>query len=214
MLLRVEKGLWETAMLRYLSTFVLSFLCATALTAEPRMLDRLIVEINGKSFSQRQIEIYHALRTIVAGGGPRKALLDESSWKEAVESFKNEMLVYANIEGDQQRMDSFQADKTALQQAEREIQRLQLDDKPLLDRFKRLGLTEAEIQRNLLIIFRIQAYVRSRVQVLNPELETKGLLDVDSKADWFTSLLRSTTFRFYDSAKDYVLLQARKKDET
>ncbi len=196
-----------------LTCFMLSLLYTFSLRAEPRMLDRLILEINGKSFSQRQIEIYHSVRTIAGGSRSRKALLDTATWKSAVETFKNEMIVFASIEGDQTRNDSFQADNRALQWAEKEIQKVQLEDKELLAFFKRQGVTEAELQKNLVTIFRIQAYVRSRLQVLNQDsdLSAKDLLDIDPDSDWFASMQKATPYRFYDRAKEFQALQVARK---
>ena len=42
--------------------FLLSFACLMSQAVEGRTLDRLILEINGQAFSQRQIEIYQAIR--------------------------------------------------------------------------------------------------------------------------------------------------------
>jgi|GEM_PF-6691665 hypothetical protein len=192
--------------------FLFSVLAATSIVAEPRMLDRLILEINSKSYTQRQIEIYHALRTIAMGEPIAKALPSSSGWKDAVEIFKNEILVYSNIENDPQRMESFQPDNKALQEAEALVQKAQLEHDGFRGFLRGYQVSETEIIRNLLTFFRVQAYVRSRIQVIGPTAggSVPPLLSIDAKSDWFSSLQRMTPYRLFDRAKEYRPIELKK----
>lgn len=194
-------------MRKIFSTFLLYLLYTASTIAEPRLLDRLILEISGKSFSQRQIEVYHSLRTLAAGEAPSKALLNPENWKGAIERFKNEMLVYANIESDAQRMESFQPDQAAMKAAALRVQAVQLEDRSIQDLFKRLGLREGEIVQELLIIYRVEAFVRSRALVTASNREDNpSLSPIDPKSDWFLAMQRLTPYRFYDGATEFAAL--------
>ncbi len=199
-------------MRRQLLWLLVYLLAATSAVAQPRMLDRLILEINSKSYTQRQIEIYHALRTIAVGEPLAKALPSASGWSEAVEIFKNEILVYSNIENDPQRMESFQPDNKALQEAEALVQKAQLEHDPFREFLRRHQVSDTEIIRNLLTFFRVQAYVRSRIQVITPA--TGGLapaaFSIDAKSDWFSALQRTTPYRLYDRAREYKVLEPKR----
>lgn len=198
-------------MRRLLSYFLLYLLYTASTIAEPRLLDRLILEINGKSFSQRQIELHHVLRTLAAGEAPSKALLSPEHWKGVIERFKNEMLVYANIESDAQRMESFQPDNAAVKAATLRVQATQLEDKPVQEVFKRLGVREDEIVQELLIIYRVEAFVRSRALVTaSTRGDSPALHPIDTKSDWFLALQRLAPYRFYDGATEFVALQGRR----
>jgi hypothetical protein len=189
--------LWFGPLLMYAST----------LMAEPVLLDRLIVEINAKSYSQRQIEIYQGLRTIAMGETPAKALPHADTWAGTLETFKNEMMVYSLIESDAQRLESFQADQKKLEEGEKSILRWQQSDKAFDDFVRRRGLTEAEIVRVLITVFRVQAYVRSRVQLISQGSGEDGkFLSIDPMADWFQSLQKLTSYRYYGKARDYIPL--------
>ncbi len=198
-------------MKRILSSFLLYLLYTANALAEPRLLDRLIFEINSKSFSQRQIEIYHSLRTLAAGEAPSKALLNATNWKESIERLKNEMLVYSNIESDTQRMESFQPDNAALKAAELRIQKAQLEDPGIQELFKRLRIKEDEIQAELVVIYRVEAFIHGRAVVSTPARDKESKLrEIDTKSEWFRALERLTPYRLYDGASEFVALQARR----
>lgn len=194
----MKRLLWFALLLMYTSTVM----------AEPALLDRLIVEINGKSYSQRQIEVYQGLRTIAMGELSGKALPEADTWMQAVESFKNEMVVYSLIESDAQRMESFQADLKKLQEARQNLERWQQSNKSFDEFVRQRQVTEAEIERILSIVFRVQAYVHSRVQLsAEGSTDEKRFLSIDPTADWFESLQKLTSYRFYRKAKDFVPLR-------
>src|SRR5690242_17576020 len=97
---------------------IVAFFVSATLMAEHSLLDRLLVEINGKSYSQKQLETYMLLRTIAMGEDLNKAFPSAESWSEKVEQFKNEMIVYSQLENDQQKLDSFAPDSKKVQDAE------------------------------------------------------------------------------------------------
>lgn len=194
----MKRLLWSALLLMYTST----------LMAEPDLLDRLIVEINGKSYSQRQIEVYQGLRTIAMGEAPSKALPQANTWVQVVETFKNEMVVYSLIESDAQRMGSFQADQKKLEETTANFRLWQQRDQSFDDFVRQRQLTEAEIGKIFNTVFRVQAYVRSRVQLSEQgNVDEARFLSIDPLSDWFQSLQKLASYRFYGKAREYVALR-------
>ncbi len=182
------------------------FLCATLL-AEQFLLDRLIVEINGKSYSQKQLETYMLLRTIAMGEELNNAFPTAANWPEEVEQFKNEMVVYTQLENDQQKLDSFAPDSKKVQDAETALASLQSKNSQL-DRFLRQRqLTEGDIAKILTSIFRIEGYTKSRQQLTAAKTQDDiSFVRIDPNADWFQALSKATAFRFYAKAKEFGTL--------
>ena len=182
-------------------------LFSATLMAEQFLLDRLIVEISGKSYSQKQLEDYNLLRTIAMGDGPRQGLPSPEKWPEQVEQFKNDMIVYNQMENDQQKLDSFAPDSKKVQAAEKALVAAQVGD-PDLDKFiRQRQLTEAEISRILMVVFRVEGYTRNRLQLSAVKTNEENVFTrIDPKADWFQALTKATAYRFYFQAKGYKVL--------
>ncbi|MBC7659773.1 MAG: hypothetical protein H7249_08695 [Chitinophagaceae bacterium] len=185
----------------------MTFLFSAALMAEQSMLDRLIVEISGKSYSQKQLEVYVLLRTIAMGEGVKRGLPSAETWAEHVENFKNDMIVYTQLENDQQKLDSFVPDFKNVATAEKALVSAQAKD-PALDAFiRQRQLTEAEISRILTILFRVEAYTKNRLQLSALKTnEESSFISIDPKTDWFVALSKATSYRYYAHAKDYKTL--------
>lgn len=191
---------------------VMYFFVSATLMAEQSLLDRLIVEINGKSYSQKQLETYELLRTIAMGDEPRSGLPSSERWAQQVEQFKNEMIVYTQLENDQQKLESFAADSKKMQDAETALGSAQ-GKNPELDHFIRgRQLSEADISRVFLMVFRVEAYTKSRQQLTAAKTQDdNSFTQLDPKADWFQALSKATAYRFYTRAKDYAALVPYRK---
>ncbi len=77
-----------------------------------------------------------------------------------------------------------------------------------IDRFIRgRQLSEAEIGRIITMVFRVEAYTRSRQQLTTAKTQDDdSFVRLDPNTDWFLALSKATPYRFYDKAKDYVAL--------
>jgi hypothetical protein len=178
----------------------------TYAAAAPLLIDRLIVEIGGKSYSQKQLEIYGLIRTIAMGEPANLGLPNSERWPEQVESFKNEMIIVTQLENDQTKLDSFLPEAAKVGEALKALTALQSKD-PAVDAFIRgHSLSESQISQTLTTIFRVEGYTRSRLQLSQTRSiddREQGFVKLDPKAEWFQSLQKATAFRFYSQAKDY-----------
>ncbi|RYZ50576.1 MAG: hypothetical protein EOP07_22725 [Proteobacteria bacterium] len=186
---------------------VMFFFVSATLMAEQMTLDRLIVEINGKSYSQKHLETYILLRTIAMGEEPRRALPSAENWAEHIEQFKNEMIVYTQLENDPQKLESFAPDSKRVQDAESILTSLQSKNSELDKFIRQRQLSEANISEILTMVFRVEAYVKSRLQLAAARSQDESAFTrLDPTADWFLALAKATPYRFFAKAKDYVAL--------
>ncbi len=179
------------------------------ISAAPVLVDRLIVEISGKSYSQKQLEVYHLLRTIAVGDDVRKGLPSEANWAQVLESFKNEMIVITQLENDQTKLDSFLPDTAKLDAAHKAVLDRQNKDKDVDTFLRQRALTDSDIHKVLTMIFRVEGYARSRLQLSSARtIDEQGpdFIQLDPALDWFQALQKATAYRFYLQAKTYQSL--------
>jgi hypothetical protein len=176
--------------------------------AKPRTLDRLVLEINGKSYSQRQIEIYQALRTIASGEASDKGLPGPDTWLLAIDHFRDEMMIYINIENDAEKMEKLQADSRAIRQVQEKLEGLVATDDKWRDFHRRYSISDREATEHLIRMFKVQAYLESRGR---PATHGQGALSgyrkIDVNESWFVTLFHATPHRLYDRARRYQVIE-------
>ncbi|RZA17805.1 MAG: hypothetical protein EOP10_22075 [Proteobacteria bacterium] len=184
------------------------FLKSTA-SAAPLLVDRLIVEISGKSYSQKQLEVYGLIRTIAMGEAASLGLPTSERWPEQVETFKNEMIIVTQLENDQTKLDSFLPEASKVSDAVKALNAVQGKDSAVDAFIRGRSLSESEITKTLTTIFRVEGYTRSRLQLSQTRsLDDQGpsFIKLDPNAEWFLSLQKATAFRYYSQAKEYRAL--------
>lgn len=195
-------------MMRSLLCFLVISVYSMSTLAKARTFDRLVLEINGKSFSQRQIEVYQALRTIAIGEPSDKGLPGPEGWILALESFRDEMMVYINIENDAEKMDMLQGNSKAIGQVQEKLEALVTTDDKWRDFRRRYSISDSEAWRQLNRMFKVQAYLESRVRPAGTgQGGISGYRRIDRTAEWFVTLFHATPHRLYDKAREYQVIQ-------
>lgn len=182
------------------------FLSSSQGFSTPVLVDRLLLEISGKSYSQKQLEVYTLLRTIAMGEPARSGLPSGEKWSEQLENFKNEMVIVTQLENDQTKLDSFLPDTKTLTDGEQALNTAQSKDAEVDAFIRQRGLTDSDMSKLLTMIFRVEGYTRSRLQLTQTRsADDKGpnFIKLDPSAEWFQALLKATAYRFYAQAKVY-----------
>jgi hypothetical protein len=194
--------------MRSLLCFLVICVYSMSTLAKPRTLDRLVLEINGKSYSQRQIEIYQALRTIASGEPSDKGLPGPAYWSASLESFRNEMMIYINIENDAEKMEKLQGDNKAIRQVQEKLEALVATDDKWRDFHRRYSISDREVTEHLIRMFKVQAYLESRGR---PAPSGQGALSgyrkIDVAEPWFMTIFHATPHRLYDRARTYQVIE-------
>ena len=195
-------------MLRSLLGFLLALAYSMSIEAKTRTFDRLILEINGKSYSQRQIELYQALRTIALGEPSSKALPGPEVWAASLDSFLQEMMIYINIENDAEKMNSLELNSKAIRQVQGRLEALQAADEKWRDFLRRYQVGDREVTDQLIRMFKVQAFLQSYVRLAaSGQGGALSILRIDPNAEWYVALIRATPHRLYDRARDYQYIQ-------
>ena len=195
-------------MMRSLLCFLVICVYSMSTLAKPRTLDRLILEINGKSYSQRQMEVYQALRTIASGEPSDKGLPGPDNWLSSIDSFRDEMMIYINIENDAEKMEKLQVDNKAIGQVQEKLEALVATDDKWRDFHRRYSISDREVTEHLIRMFKVQAYLESRGRPATPgQGVLSGYRKIDVADAWFVTLFHATPHRLYDRARSYQLIE-------
>ncbi|HYX36034.1 MAG TPA: hypothetical protein VE954_23275 [Oligoflexus sp.] len=195
-------------MMRTLLCFLVICVYSMSTLAKARTFDRLVLEINGKSYSQRQIEVYQALRTIASGGPSDKGLPGAEGWILSLDSFRDEMMIYINIENDAEKMDSLQVDSKAIRQVQEKLEALVATDDNWRDFRRRYSISDREVTEYLIRMFKVQAYLESRGRpVTTGQGAPSGYRKIDASEPWFVTLFHATPHRLYDRARAYQVIE-------
>lgn len=179
------------------------------LSAAPVLVDRLVVEMSGKSYSQKQMEVYTLLRTIAMGEPARSGLPSSDLWAVQLEDFKNAMIIVTQLENEPTKMESFLPDSQRLIEAEKALSEVQSKDKEVDAFIRQRGLSDADLNKSLTMILRVEGYTRSRQQLAQMRpIDEKGpnFVKLDPSLPWFQALLKGVAYRYYSFAKEYKTL--------
>ncbi len=174
--------------------------------ASPNLLDRLVVEVSGKSYSQKDLETYILLRTIAMGEGARRGLPSAETWLEHMETFKNEMIIVTQLENDQTKLDSFLPDSKKISEAQKALSDAQSKEREVDTFIRQRGLTDADLSKVLTSILRVEGYARSRMQLTQTRTNDNqgpGFIKLDRESEWFKALQKTVAYRYYLGAKEY-----------
>ena len=169
--------------------------------------DRLVVSVNQANFTQRQAEIYLAVKEAIRGGaGDRVAFIGASNWPQALDAFTEDMAVLLEL----QRLGSF----TVLDQASEKyaaLLRQRLREQPQLKaQLRRLGADEPAIARGLDTVLRVSAFRQSKDRQESQSSQAmgqKGQGRPSGAPKWLTDLLDRTVTRRYVGASQYQLIE-------
>lgn len=197
--------------MRFLIAIILMPLCfmhpgvAMANAAAPVLLDRLVLEVNKVSFTQRQFELYMALKSILEQGTAGQVeLVTERNWSSQLQSFKNEMLV----EQEASRLSSVQPNRKMVEASKRMVDNKRQGDLIFSSFLHRVRANDTNIRRTLALVMRVKGFVISRQRQRTGRVaakQRKGVLDKD--ADWFQDLERRVPYRIYEGARKWQPVQ-------
>jgi hypothetical protein len=185
--------------------------------------DRLVVSINNVPYTQRQVEVYIAIKESLRR--PRRAapvrLVSAGNWSEAVKVFSDDMLILQEAV----RLGSFQTAEQNFDKYEQVVRARCKDDDGLRAVAARLGIDDLTIAKTLETVLRVAAFRRSKdrqAAVAGAGAEAgKGKaknkdddegLEEDAKAApagaarWFVELEERAVVRMFQDAHDYVVI--------
>ncbi len=184
------------------------FVSTPHMLAEGTVLDRLVLEVNGKSYTQRQVEVYTLLRAVAQGRGAQSGLITLETWPKALQIFQDEAILLESLQKDPAKNDVPTADSKNAQSLQAEVERLQINDANFQGFMKGYRVSESELRQAI----RMLLLVQSGLQLHKPaEGNSNVWLVLDPQSPWYTDVKRTLPTRYYTGAKTYLRLQERRR---
>ena len=156
----------------------------------PPLGDRLILELNRDSFSQRQAEVYLLVRSLTGSGRPVRALAtDGSAWQESLEQFRDDMMVFLET----RRLGRFQPENAQIQQKAERLLWLARQRPYLKHSFTQLGIDRWTSLRTIAMVMQVEEFRRLKAGTGDHR--------------WFSSLEQRYVVRWFDGSEQYLLIR-------
>ena len=198
-----------------LTSFFLAGLTILALLTPSRgvagqILDRLILEVGTVSYSQRQFESYTVIYSVLTNPNESRFVsVGPDTWLPLLLKFRDQM----TIEQESQRLSSFQASGTSVDEAFGVLRDRRSRDIIFADFLAVYKLTDVDLRQILHSILRVSEYVKSKSR----GKDWQGVRDIKLRDfDWFRKLSRRSPYRIYEGAREFTkiypnLIRSRSK---
>lgn len=181
-----------------------------AAQSNKKVVDRMLLSVGQKNYSQRQFEIYIAAKSLVLGKKESERKLDgkvsDSDWKQLLESFRNEMILKSSAERESFQNQNLQLSKHTVDAA---IKLLNANLKKFTDTaiwLKQFKVSSNELRSAVSSMLLVQAYLRRQDSLVNSTSGRYWGYQIDDKSRWFKRLEEQTPYRFYEGALNYQKL--------
>ena len=182
-----------------------SFSSAYAAQSNEMIIDRMLLSVGQKNYSQRQFEIYQLVKSTILGKTIPLAnqVVNPADWKSGLENFRNEMILRGAAERESFENQNLQLAKhtvdAALKLFNKNIAK-QEASKTWLERYK---VSANELRSAVSDMLLVQAYLRRKNSLVNTPKERFWGYKVDDATSWFKRLKDQTPYRFYEGALNY-----------
>ena len=174
--------------MRLLLTFVLAVFCSAY-----QLGDRLLLQINNVSYTQRQLEAHTLIREALQVTQPstERLVISAQVWRDLLDKFREDMLILLELE----RYDRYRPSETDIDTARRYVMQQQAK---LQADFVRLGIDDNMLTELLAVNLKINAYRRAQEQ------------KTTAKPRWLHKIEQRNFVRFYRGSSLWMPIQPQK----
>jgi hypothetical protein len=171
------------------------------------LADRLVVEVDGTAYTQRQVELYTTLKSVLRQSDESQVtIMDEKNWSEGVEEFARDMM----LEHEAQRLGSFQPSRKVVLEAEKMIVSTRQKNLAFGTFLERMDASSLSLRRTLASVVRVHSFILSKESFANSKKKTKVSKDWQNE-EWFKRLEERSSYRYYANGAKYEVITPRVK---
>lgn len=158
--------------------------------------DRLLVSINSTPYTQRQMEVYLAVKEGLREATKEAApVLSAANWSAALAAFSEDMIIHQEAH----RVGSFQVSESAEKIARGKFESRRNADAGIAASVRRLGIDERSLTRTLHTVLRTEAFRRNKERQ-----SVVARADDDGAPRWFEEIKDRAVVRFFAEAETYI----------
>jgi hypothetical protein len=192
---------------------ITNYQCPDACAATPEsgggravLADRLVAQINAVAYTQWQVESYLLVKECLRSaptstGGPsaEPTLPDAGRWKQAVESFLTDMLVYQEAE----RIGSFVPPARMVDQVRSMFVAVRDGHPAAKEVWSRLAMTDASLGRAIALVLRVDGFSQSQERVTREAANAKTAPVPLGDRPWVRELRDRAVIRLFREALEW-----------
>lgn len=165
-------------------------------TLASTLVDRLVVEVNGEAFSQRDLEVYLLVKQVLQGQPPETAKFVATNWKGILAEFTEDMLIRQETD----RLGSFQASVERFKTSLKQVQSAFKTQNFLRTETARLGIDNKSLVRSVTFVLRIMVYKENKERQFPRASKT-------SSPVWSGRLKERAFVRIYEDARRFKKIE-------
>lgn len=157
--------------MRLLFTSILALFCSAY-----QLGDRLLLQINNVSYTQRQLEAHTLIREAlrVTLSSTERLVISAQVWRDLLDKFREDMLILLELE----RYDRYRPSKADIDTARRYVLQKQVE---LQADFVRLGIDDNMLTELLAVNLKINAYRRAQKQKTTTMTKPRWLQKIEQR---------------------------------
>lgn len=192
--------------MRNIKTFLFCLFVSVPSFADETLLDRLVVEINSVSYTQRQIELFDAVfRTISIEETQQYIELNQATWKKTLDEFINFML----IEQEAHRLGSYLPSSSMIERALEVFNKGKGRYEGLHATLVRLQADERSIRQAIISVLRVASFLRSKKRrTVNTQSSNAAQWLEFGSEDWFAQLKQRAIVRYMAGGRDWKRIRS------
>ena len=174
----------------------------------PVMIDRMILNIGAKNYSQRHFEIYVAVKALVLGKSAKiDYKVNKANWREFLEAYRDDMIIAHHAEIDSGFNHQLHLRKPAIDAAMKVMQK-SLERRPEVKTWwAHFEADQTELNSVVVEVLLVQSYLRNKEPSAKNSDELYWGRAPDASSGWFKRMKQQTNYRFYDGALTYQSLK-------
>ena len=194
-------GVGHLIMLTRLLLGVATWIFTLSGTQAQQVLDRVVLEVNKKTYAQRYVEIYLASKDILSESS---LIIWKTSNAEAWGVALNDFMHHAILDQEAIRLNTFRPSSRLLDAAEQIITQQRRKIPELDQYFIQLKTDKATLREALGQFYRVKSFIRGRsFGAQGEDIPLTGFEPVPLQAEWYRSIERRANFRTYTDARSY-----------
>ncbi len=194
----------ETVQNLLIQVTVLLAITTAALGKTQVVGDRMIIEVNNTSYTQRQVELYSLVKQLVTKDDADIILPDESTWEAILDAFEQDVVV----ELEALRLGSFNPSDASVEKVKDILLQKLKVSKNASAAATKLRVDDKTLARALTSVMRVESFSRNKrkqATLMNSVLADERAPEA-AAGEWLKDLKARAVSRYFKSARRYIAI--------
>jgi len=182
------------------------FLWSSSLNAQEVLLDRLVVEVNSVTYTQRQVELFYGVFQAISLEDSKDFTgISPANWSRVLQEYIRFML----IEQEAHRLGSYFPSNNMIEKATEVFLLKKQRDPEIAKLVTRLFADRKSIRQSIVSVLRVASFLRSKMRRAGTDSKTDKKMWLDfAEQEWFQQLMQRAIIRYLSDGQRYREIQS------